>query len=95
MQINQIIIRPVMTEKATDLSKRQVYSFVVHKKANAHQIRTALETFYKIKIKQVRILNRKGKKKRVGRKMKPVQLPDTKIAFIVVQEGKIELFPQT
>ena len=37
---------------------------------------------------------RKGKKRRVGRRMKVKNMADKKIAFIKVSEGKIDLFPQ-
>jgi len=60
------------------------------KKAN----KNTLEKLYKVKVRDVKIMIRKGKKKRVGRKMTVKSLPSRKIAFIKLSEGKIDLFPQ-
>ncbi len=94
MNIKEVIINPVLTEKATDLAKNQVYMFSVNLKAKKPQIKTVLEKIYKVKVSSVRILIRKGKSKRSGRKMVTKKLPDRKIAYIKLKEGKIDLFPQ-
>ena len=95
MNIDQVLIKPILTEKATNLSKDMVYLFSVHKEANKFQIKKALEKLYKVKVSEIRMMVRKGKMKKVGRRSKPKKLPDIKMAFIKVSEGKIDLFPQT
>jgi len=95
MKINQILIKPVLTEKATNLTKKNIYSFQVNKTANKYQIGKVLEKIYKVKIDKIFILNRLGKKRKIGRKMITKKLPDKKIAYIKLKEGKINLFPQT
>lgn len=95
MILNEILIKPVLTEKATALVKNKVYTFEANKKANKNQIKNVLEKIYKVKVGSVRILLRKGKKKKVGRRMKTVALPDKKIVLVKLIEGKIELFPQS
>ncbi len=95
MRINDILIRPVLTEKATNLAKTKVYMFEVALNADKHQIRYALETLYKVKAGMIRIMVRKGKSKRVGKKMNPKKQPSKKFALVSVKEGKIDLFPQT
>lgn len=94
MNIEHIIIKPVLTEKSTNMTKNNVYTFIVSKKANKHVVASTLEKVYKVKVSNVRILTRAGKMKRAGKAMKQKQLPDTKIAYITVSEGKIDLFPQ-
>jgi large subunit ribosomal protein L23 len=95
MQINQIIIRPIITEKATRLVQSSVYTFEVHEKANKFQVEKTLSELYGVKISQISIVKRKGKTRRVGRRMKTKQLPDMKIAYVTVKEGKLSsLFPQ-
>lgn len=94
MQINDIIMKPVLTEKATNLTKDKVYMFEVGKKVTKHQVRTALEQLYKVSVAEVRMMIRKGKERRVGRRMTAKKLPDTKIAYVVIKEGTIDLFPQ-
>ena len=95
MKINQVIVNPVLTEKATDLAKNQVYMFVVNLKANKFQIKNVLEKIYKVKVGRVRVMIRKGKSRRSGRRMVTKKLANKKIAYVKLKEGKIDLFPQT
>lgn len=94
MKIEQILIKPLLTEKGTTLANNKVYLFEVNRKANKHMVKETLEKLYKVKVSDVKIMIRKGKKKRVGRKMTVKSLPSRKIAFIKLSEGKIDLFPQ-
>ena len=94
MLINEVLIKPILTEKATNLVQNQVYMFEVDKKANKFQIKQALEKLYKVKTGKVKIMIRKGKEKKTGKKMKIKKTSDRKIAFIKLIEGKIDLFPQ-
>ncbi|MBI5127576.1 50S ribosomal protein L23 [Candidatus Roizmanbacteria bacterium] len=95
MKINNTIIAPVLTEKATNLAKDKVYMFVVNLKANKFQIKNVLEKIYKVKVEGVRVMIRKGKSRRSGRKMVAKKLTSKKIAYVKLKEGKIDLFPQT
>ncbi len=95
MKINEVILKPVLTEKATNLAKEKTYMFEISLKANKNQVKKTLEKLYGVKVGRVRIMVRKGKERRVGRRMKNQQLPDTKIAYVELREGKIDLFPQT
>ena len=95
MQLNRVFIRPLMTEKGANLAKGGSYMFEVHMNSTKPQVRTALETLYKVKVKEVKLLIRKGKEKRAGRRMTTKQLPDKKIAVVTLKEGKIDLFPAT
>ena len=94
MKINEILIKPIVTEKATNLVKDKVYTFETNPKANKNQIKEALEKLYQVKVLKVRIMIRKGKKKKVGRRMVVKKLPDKKVAFIQISDGTIDLFPQ-
>lgn len=95
MKINDIIIKPVMTEKATKLAGGNVYTFQVAPAANKYQVKETIEGLFKVKVDKVTVLVRKGKIRRVGRRMTPKTLPDRKIAYITLKEGKIDLFPST
>ena len=46
MKVNEILIKPVLTEKATKLANSKVYTFQVCQKANKNQIKQAVEKFY-------------------------------------------------
>lgn len=94
MLINEVLIKPILTEKATNLVQNQVYMFEVDKRANKFQVKQALEKLYKVKTGAVKIMIRKGKEKKVGKKGLLKRSSDRKIAFIKLVEGKIDLFPQ-
>jgi len=94
MEINEVIIGPLITEKTTNLVKDNIYTFLVNKKANKFQIKTVLESLYKVKVAEIRLVNRKGKKKKVGRFLHEKKLPDIKIAYIKLKEGSLEIFPK-
>ncbi len=69
MNVKEIIISPVLTEKGTNSTKNRVYMFDVNLKANKLQIKDTIEKIYKVKVDKVRVMIRKGKNKRSGRKM--------------------------
>ena len=94
MLINEVLIKPILTEKATNLVQNQVYMFEVDLKANKHQVKQALEKLYKVKTGEVKMMIRKGKEKKVGKKGLLKKTADRKIAFVKLIEGKIDLFPQ-
>ncbi|WP_417599669.1 50S ribosomal protein L23 [Owenweeksia hongkongensis] len=59
-----ILIRPVITEKATaDSEDRNRFAFVVDKKANKVEIKKAVEELYGVNIEKVRTMLVPGKKK--------------------------------
>ncbi|OGK38288.1 50S ribosomal protein L23 [Candidatus Roizmanbacteria bacterium RIFCSPHIGHO2_12_FULL_41_11] len=94
MQINTILISPVLTEKATQMAQNNVYAFTVAARANKNQIAAAVELLYKVKVAEVKITIRKGKIKKAGKRMYPVPQANRKIAYISVKEGTINLFPK-
>ena len=66
--IHEVIVRPVITEKSTDqLDKHNAYTFVVDVDANKLEIARAVETLFKVKVKNVRTMQYRGKERRVGR----------------------------
>ncbi|MDD3588970.1 MAG: 50S ribosomal protein L23 [Thermoguttaceae bacterium] len=61
----QIIIRPIVTEKAFhNSSARNTYTFEVHKLASKSAVKDAIEALYDVKVVAVTTQNRKGKKRR-------------------------------
>ena len=94
MKIDEILIKPVLTEKGTTLANNKEYLFETHIKANKNNIKEALEKIYKVKVKGIKVLIRKGKNRRVGRRMVSKKLTDRKIAFVKLSEGELSLFPK-
>ncbi len=62
-----ILIKPLITEKATVLEALNQYVFAVAKKANKIQIARAVESHYHVKPIQVNIINKIGKDVRYGK----------------------------
>ncbi|RKY41360.1 MAG: 50S ribosomal protein L23 [Candidatus Omnitrophota bacterium] len=61
----EVIKSPLLTERATRLTKYNQYVFWVDKNANKIEIKKAIEEVYKVKIEKIRTLNMKGKTKRI------------------------------
>ena len=67
MFAQDIIIRPVLSEKSyADIANKK-YTFEVAKNANKTQIKQAVESLFKVKVKSVNTMNVYGKIKRQGR----------------------------
>ena len=68
MNANQIIRRPLVTEKSTLLREgANVVAFEVDPKANSIQVKSAVEELFKVRVLDVRLFNVRGKIKRMGR----------------------------
>ena len=68
MNANQIIRRPLVTEKSTTLREgTNVITFEVDPKANKIEVKRAVEELFKVKVIDVRLFNVRGKMKRLGR----------------------------
>lgn len=81
-----IIRRPLMTEKSTKLSEKQVYTLEVDSSANKNQIKEAVESIFNVKVAKIRTTIMKGKPRRyrfrIGYKS------DWKKAYITLKEGQ-------
>ena len=92
MGLENVLVKPLLTEKSskeTELNNR--YAFVVSLKANKNQIKTAVETFFNVKVENVRTSVLPGKTRRTAKGHK--KLSSTKKAYVQLQEGqKIEFF---
>ncbi len=86
-----ILIRPLITEKATDLMKDNKYTFVVPLTATKIEIRQAVEQIFKVKVLDVNTIRVLGKVKRMGKH--EGKRPDYKKAIVKLAPGQtIEFF---
>lgn len=92
MQIQEVIKRPLVTEKAlAQKEERNVYSFVVPLAVHKGLIRAAVEQLFKVNVIHVNTSIVRGKAKRVGRSVG--RRPNFKKATVELKEGeKIEIF---
>ena len=92
MDIHRVIKEPHIAEKAN--LQKELFNQIclkVDKRANKVEIRKATETLLKTKVLDVRTLNMKGKKRRVGRNTG--KKPDWKKAIVRLAPGEnVEFF---
>ena len=81
-----VIVSPVITEKATLAAESDAIVFNVAKQATKSEIKAAVEALFKVNVKSVNTLVRKGKVKRfrgrVGRQS------DVKKAYVRLEDGQ-------
>jgi large subunit ribosomal protein L23 len=66
----QIIKRPLLTEKGT--RKKEEFNevvFEVDRRANRSEVKTAVQTLFKVKVLRVNVIQMPGKKKKVGKNL--------------------------
>ncbi len=86
---SDIIKSLIRTEKSTIVEPTGKYLFLVATTANKIQIKNAVESIYKVKVKDVNTFVAMGKMKRV--RQQAGRTPDLKKAIVTLQKGqKIE-----
>ena len=87
----EIVKAPVITEKSAYLGQeKKQYVFKVDSRANKTEIKQAIEKLFKVKVTEIRTINVKPKKRRVGRYTGLTNR--TKKAIVTLAEGQtIEL----
>ncbi|NNF25822.1 MAG: 50S ribosomal protein L23 [Gemmatimonadetes bacterium] len=96
---HDVIISPVVTEKtAEQMELESLYTFVVNRDSNKHEIANAIEALWDVKVRDVRTMRYAGKAKRalLGRMAKNWDLgrrPSWKKAVVQLAAGdQIELY---
>ena len=90
--LSDLIIKPIITEKATLQMEENKYVFDVLPKATKPEIRAAIESLFDVKVTSVNTLKLPRKQKRVGRYIG--YKAQYKRAIVTLQEGdSITLFP--
>ena len=89
---HDVILRPVLSEKAYDGFAEKKYTFIVAPDANRIEIGQAVEEIFGVKVSRVNTLNQKGKLRRMGRYQG--YTPSTKKAYVKLTEDSkpIEFF---
>jgi len=91
MHLYEVLRRPLITEKNTDLQAQGKYAFEIADGANKPMIKQAVEQAFKVKVTGVNVVTMQGKTRRVGRRQ--VLTRPWKKAIVTLQEGdKIEFF---
>jgi len=87
----RILVRPLVTEKSTELANQGKYVFAVDIKANKHSVANAVKSLYGVKVNDVNMLVIRGKVKSFGRNIG--KRKDVKKAIVTLAKGqKITVF---
>jgi large subunit ribosomal protein L23 len=81
-----VILSPVVTEKATAASEKNKIVFKVRTDATKTEIKNAVEKLFTVKVTRVNTLTRKGKNKVF--KGRPGKQGDVKKAIVTLAEGQ-------
>lgn len=92
----QVLVRPVISEKTYALMDDGVYVFVVAPDATKVDVRTAVEQVFGVRVAKVNTLNRKGKRRRNRRSNTFGTRPSSKRAMVTLAGGdRIDLFERS
>ena len=89
MRPEDIIIKPIITEKSNDGLQEGKYTFKVNKKATKVDIARAVEKLFEVKVINVNTITVKGKEKRVG--VHTGKTPDWKKAIVTIETNPSDL----
>jgi len=92
----QVLLRPVVSEKSYALMEDGTYVFVVAPDATRIEVRNAVEQIFGVHVTKVNTLNRKGKRRRNRRTNTFGTRVSTKRALVTLQAGdRIDLFDKS
>ena len=92
--MNDIILKPILTEKMADLGERlNRYAFEVNSKSNKIEIKNAIENAYGVNVKAVNTMKQGGGKRKMKYTNKGVSFQRTKLIkkAIVTLDGIVEI----
>ncbi len=93
MDITDVIIAPLISEKSMKDALLSRFTFVVSSKADKTMIRKAVQDKFKVNVVSVATVNVKGRQRKFGAKRIEVTLPSWKKAMVQLKPGeKIDLF---
>ncbi len=95
LSAHEVIVRPVISEKSMDESRRGKYTFAIHEDASKIQVKAAVEELFKVQVTAVNVLTTKARQKRRGTRRGRIVGWTTpwRKAIVTLAEGqKIEFF---
>lgn len=93
MDLNNVIIRPIITEKSIKDATFGKFTFQVGKEIDKNEIKKAIEGEFKVNVVDVATSIVKGKKRRFGtRRIEKLSSPWKKASVTLKKGQKIDLF---
>ena len=88
-----ILKRAIITERTIAKSKQGFYTFAVDYNVRKNDVKQAVKDLYNIDVKEVKIIKKLGKTRKVGKKYKEVKSSNWKKAIIKIDpKQKIAIF---
>ncbi|HXG61448.1 MAG TPA: 50S ribosomal protein L23 [Planctomycetota bacterium] len=90
----EIIRKPLVTEKSMAKQQKGVYTFIVAREATKPEIKNAVEQAFRdknIRVGEVRVVNVKGKSKRMKNQVLEGRRRDWKKAYVTLVEGRLDI----
>ena len=81
-----VVVKPLVTEKAATMASANKYGFVVASHATKQSIKHAVESMYKVTVKNVNVVNVQGRVVRFGRNAG--KRSDYKKAIVTLEKGQ-------
>ena len=91
MNASEVLLRPVLTEKTTEMQESGRYTFEVARAATKLQGKRAVEEAFDVDVVKVNTMNVKGKRKRFGPKF-VAQRPRKKAVVTIASGQSITIF---
>lgn len=85
--LDGIILNPRLTEKSVDMGENNVYTFVVRRDANKHQVRAAVKALYNVTPVKVNTVNKAPAKRLNGSRGRMVHVAGMKKAYVYLKKG--------
>ena len=85
MELQQVLVKPIITDKSTLLPQNGKYVFHVAPRANKIMIKEAVQKAFGVTVIDVNICKVRGKEKRYGPRL--IRTPDVKKAIVTLLAG--------
>ncbi|MBU1934641.1 50S ribosomal protein L23 [Patescibacteria group bacterium] len=85
MDLSNVLISPIVTEKSTGAQEKRKYTFLVHLNANKIEITKAIEKAYGVNVEGVNIIPVRKKVLKVGRSKEITRRHTAKKAVITLK----------
>ncbi len=86
MNFEDVLIEPILSEKATDLREQNKYTFNVSPRASKIQIKEAVRKLFNVKVEDCTVINVQGKEKRL--RGRPGKTASYKKAIVKLAAGE-------
>jgi large subunit ribosomal protein L23 len=86
--LDAVIVKPRITEKAIRQNDQSVYTFEVRRDATKYQVRDAIKSLYNVTPVKVNIVNKKPASRFVGSRGKSKHVKGMKKAYVYLKKGE-------